>query len=317
MPDSAPPREAVSVIAQEFLVDEPCALSVNIPGAHTHLRPGPADTDRVEIDVSVTGCSPEEAEDILNRMQVGTHQMKDTVRVYSDVDADRSDADWWRWVRTLDVAIHVDLRLPSRVEAEIHAAGGSVDIADLQGHVDLKVMGGPCTAKNLQGTLDIRAESSDVSIQGFSGDQVVARVAVGALTMEKIQANTVTVRSVSAPTRLDAVDGPTTITAKGSTVDLHALPGPCTATVEGGRLHFDGAPDEEVELSVVGTSLDAALPADHGADLTMTGPDLSLADAFSFEGERTGDEIDGVLNDGGPPIALRASGAGRIHCHPS
>ena len=311
MPSSAPPREAVSVIAQEFLVDDPCALSVHVPGAHTRLRPGPTN-ERVEVEVSVTGCPPDEAETILDRMQVGTHQMKDTVRVYSD--SDRSDAEWWRWVRTLDVDIHVDLLLPSHVEAEIRAPGGEVDIADLEGHIDVKVMGGPCHAENLQGTLDIRAESSDVNIKEFSGDELIGRVAVGSLSLDDVTADAITVRSVAAPLTLSSVTGPTTVTARSAPVDLEDLSGPCTARVQAGRLTFTGAPDDEVVLRAVGSPLDATLPSSHSADLHMTGPQLSLDDRFAFEGERTDQEIEGALNGGGPPLNMEAVGGGHIQC---
>jgi hypothetical protein len=310
MPNSAPPREAVSVIAQEFLVDDPCALSVDIPGAHTRLRPG-AEEERVEVDISVTGCPPEEAEQILDRMKVGTHQMKNTVRVYSD--SERSDAVWWRWIRTLDVTLHVEMRLPSRVEAEIRVPGGEVDIADLQGHVDLKVMGGPCRVENLEGTLDIRAESSDVTIQDFTGEQLVARVAVGSLTVENTQAETLSLRSVAAPLTLSSVTGTTKVTAKSTPVDLEAVSGPCTAHVHGGALTYDGAPSDELELEVVGASVDVLLPADHGATLTMRGSSLTLDDTLAFEGERTETEITGTLNDGGPSVTLTAV-SGNVHC---
>jgi len=314
MPSPAPLRDAVSVIAQEFLVDEPCSLSVHVPGALTRLRPG-SDPDRVEVEISVTGCPPDEAEAILDRMQVGTHQMKDTVRVYSD--SDRADAEWWRWVRTLDVTIHVDLRLPPHVEAEIRAPGGAVDIADLHGHVDIKVMGGPCHAENLDGTLDIRAESSDVSIEDFSGDELIARVAVGSLTLEDVTADTVTVRSVAAPLSLDRITSATTVTAKSAPVDLRDLSGPCTARVQAGRLAFVGSPEDEITLRVTGASLTVALPSDHGADLRMSGPHLALDEGFSFDGERTVQEIDGTLNGGGPALKLVATGNGAIECRPS
>lgn len=314
MPSSAPPREAVSVIAQEFLVDDPCALSVHVPGARTRLRPG-TDPERVEVDISVTGCPPEEAEEILDRMQVGTRQMKDTVHVYSD--SDRSDAEWWRWVRTLDVELHVDLRLPRHVEADIRAPGGAVDIADLEGRIDINVMGGPCRAANLGGTLDIRAESSDVSIDGFRGDEVVARVAVGSLSLADVEADTLTVRAVAAPLSLRTITGAATVTAKSAAVDMEGVSGPCTAQVQAGRLAFRGAPAEEVTLRGIGSSLDVAVPAGHGADLLMQGPALSLDDALSFEGEQAAQAIEGALAGGGPALTLTAVGDGRVQCRPS
>ncbi len=307
----APPEDAVSVIAQEFIVDEPCALAVDVPGAATYLRPG-SRTDRLEIDISVSGCSPDEAESILDRMQMSTQQMKDTVRVYSD--GDRSDAEWWRWVRTLDVTVHVNLRLPSHVEGDLRVPGGTIDLADLKGHIDLKVMGGTCHAHNLQGTLDVRAESSDVIIEDFSGDQLVARVAVGELSLDTVEADTVTLRSVSAPVALVDVDGTTSITANSASVDVRELQGPCTIRSQGGPVRFDGEPGDETELTVVGSSLDVHLPKRHESDLTMTGTTLALDDRFSFDGDRSEHEIKGTLNDGGSSLVLRAIG-GTAECH--
>ena len=69
-----------------------------------------------------------------------------------------------------------------------------------------------------------------------------------------------------------------------------------------------------MRLEVVGASLDATLPRDHDATLSMSGPVLSLDDAFAFEGERTDSEIAGTLNGGGPSFTLKAIG-GEIHCH--
>jgi DUF4097 and DUF4098 domain-containing protein YvlB len=239
------------------------------------------------------------------------------VHVYSDADSDRSDAEWWRWIHSLDVAIHIDLRLPSRIEAEIRAPGGDVDLADLDGHVDVDVMGGPCRIQNVSGTLDVRAESSDVSIEGFAGDHIAARVAVGSLTVTDAEADAITVRSVAGPLTLSAVRGPTTVTAKSAPVELHDVGGPCTADVRGGDLTYDGTPQDEIELRGVGSSVDALVPSTHGADLSMTGPALSLADDFTFEGEQTKQEIEGTLNGGGPSLRLHATGGGSVHCRPA
>lgn len=310
MPSSAPPAEATSVIAQEFHVDEPCAIEIDVPGAHTYMRPT-SDSDRMELDISVTGCPPDEAEEILNRMQVGTHQMKDAVRIYSDET--RDDAVWWRWIRRLDVTIYVSLHVPNSVQAEVRAPGGNIDIADVEGHVDLTVMGGSCRTENLSGTLQIRGESSDVSISNFSGDEVVARVAVGTLTLQDIEANTISTRAVAAPLTLSNVSGSIRVTANGSPVEMEDLSGPCTARSQGGTLTFHGAPDEATELTTVGTALHVVLPGNHAADLRMVGTSLSLDEAFSFDGDQSNHEITGPLNGGGPDLTLRAI-QGPVEC---
>ena len=305
MSKSAPPQDAVSVIDQEFIVDEPCPVAVNVPRAEVHLRPG-SDPDRARVTVGVRGCPPEEAEAILDRMGISTQQVKDTVRV--SCDATPAPAGWWRWLRTLDVSLLVEMMLPARVEADLRVPGGNARVADLAGEVDLKVMGGSCRAEALEGTLSIRAESSNVTVSDFSGEELVARVAVGSLSLTDVTADTLTLRSVAAPLTLSDVHGPASVTANSTEVHLEAVDGPWTVHSQGGPVVFDGPLTADTELTVVGSTLEVRLPSDHGAQLSMTGPSLHLDDAFPFEGERTEHAIEGALNGGGPALDARAIG---------
>jgi hypothetical protein len=309
MSDPAPPQDAVSVIDQEFIVDEPCPVAVNVPRAFVHLRPG-SDPERARVSVAVSGCPPDEAEATLDRMGISTQQVKDTLRVGPDGGA--APADWWRWVRTLDVSFHVELRLPPQVEADLRVPGGEALVSDLSGEVDLKVMGGACRAEALEGTLKVRAESTEVTIADFSGDELTARVAVGALTLRDVEADALTLRSVAAPLRLSDVRGPASVTANSTEVQVEAVEGPWTIHSQGGPIVFDGPPTAETEMAVVGATLEVHLPSDHGAQLSMTGPRLRLDDQFAFEGERTEHAIEGTLNGGGPRLDARAVGGSGV-----
>lgn len=310
MTQAAPPQDAVSVIFEEFPADTPCALSVDVPGAVTLLRPG-SENDQAEVEISVTGCSASKAETILDRLQIGADLKKGTLRVFSD--ADRSTAKWWRWIRTLDVTIHIDLRLPRHVDVDLTVAAGEIDIANLEGHFDLDIMGGACHLQSLNGTLDLRGESCAVRIEEFSGDDLTARVAVGSLDLEEVDVDTMTIRSVSAPLSLHTVEGDTTVTGNSTSVDITDLTGPCTVRNQGGPLTYRGTPTADTELTVVGDVLDVQLPADHPADLRLFGPTLSLDDTFSFDGEWADESIEGLLNDGGAALTLRAVG-GTVRC---
>ena len=312
MSEPAPPHDAVSVIEQEFIVDEPCPVAVDLPRARVHLRPG-AESDRVGIRVSVSGCPPADADAALDKMQVNTQQVKDTVRVTAA--SSPAAAEWWRWVRTSDVTLHVALALPRRIEADLRIPGGEVDVEDLGGEIDLKVMGGVCEVTNLSGQLSIRAESTDVAISDFSGTDLDVRVAVGRLTLEDVEADTLELQSVAAPVELRNVRGASTITTNSTELHIEDPEGPCTARSQGGAVTFDGRPTDDTELTVVGAPLTVRLPADHAADLAMQGETLSLDERFAFEGERTDHMIEGTLNDGGPSLLARAvggSGACRI-----
>lgn len=310
MSRSAPPQDATSVITQEFFVEAPCPLSVDVPGAITQIRPHSA-TDRAEVTLSVSGCSSEEAERLFDRLKLDARQVKGTVQVTSD--RTQTDAEWWRWIRTFEGTLHVDVRCPSPVEADLTVPGGEIDVADLEGQFDLSVMGSPCRLTNLEGRLSIRAESSEVSIDQFVGDELLVRVAVGSLTLNQATADTVTLRSVAAPLSVTDCTGETTITTRSAPVTLEDLDGPCTVRSRGGSLQYDGCPTADTELDMVGGSLLARVPNSCNADLKMSGPTLTLDEALSFEGERTEQEISGILNAGGVPLLLSATG-GPVEC---
>jgi len=186
MSQSAPPQDATSVITQEFFVDPPCPLAVNVPGAVTTIRPG-SDSDRAEVTVSVVGCSSADAEQLFDRLELDARQVKGTIRITSDLT--RTDTEWWRWLRTFDGTLHVEVTCPSPVEADLTIPGGEIDIADLKGTFTLSLMGTPCRLDNLEGDLSLRGESSDVSIEQFTGDELTARVAVGSLSLTDVTAD--------------------------------------------------------------------------------------------------------------------------------
>lgn len=313
MSRSAPPQDTTSVITQEFFVDTPCPLSIDVPGAVTTIRPGP-DADRAEVTLSVVGCSSDDAEQLLDRLELDARQVKGTVQVTSDLT--RTDTEWWRWVRTFDGTLHVEVTCPSRVDADLTIPGGELDMANLEGEFSLSVMGAPCRLADLKGELHLRGESSDVSIEQFTGDDLHARVAVGSLSLTDVTADSLTLRSVAAPVSVTDCTGTTTITTRSAPVTIEGLDGACTVNSRGGSLQYDGCPTAETDLAIVGAPLTVLLPSDCDADLTMTGTTMTLDEAFSFEGERTAEEIAGVLNEGGPSLRLSATG-GSVECRAS
>ena len=313
MSRSAPPKDATSVITQEFFVDTPCSLSIDVPGAVTHLRPGSA-SDRAEVHLSVSGCSANDAEQLFDRLELDARQAKGTVQVVSDLT--RTDTEWWRWIRTFDGTLHVEVTCPSRVEADLTVPGGELDIADLAGEFTLSVMGTPCRLVNLEGQLNLRGESSDVTLDNCTGTDILARVSVGSLTLTDVTAETLTLRSVAAPVSVTNCEGTTTITTRSAPVTIDGLEGSCTVNSQGGSVRYNGCPTAETDLEVVGAPLTTLLPLSCDADLTMTGSAMTLDEAFPFEGERSDQKIAGVLNEGGPSLRLSATG-GSVECQSS
>ena len=309
MPPSPPPDTA-SVLAQSFEVDTPCRIQIDMPGVHTRLRPAKAE-ERIHVRLDVAEGASAQADQILDRLDISTQQKKGTVRVYSG--ADRTDAAWWRWLRTRSAALHLDVQLPTPTEANVLVPGGSLDAADLNGTFHFEAMGSPVQVRNLHGQLTVLAESSDVEITDCEGESVSATVAAGQLTVADTQADTITLRSASAPLTARRLSGTLDVQVNGGAATLDTIRGACTARAEGAPLDYTGCPSNDTTLTVVGTTLSTALPPDCGLTLTMEGPDLTLDNALRFEGEHDSEIIKGTLAGGGPSLSLRAP-QGRVEC---
>jgi hypothetical protein len=261
------------------------------------------------MDAATDGSA--QANDIVDRRNISTQQKKGTVRVCSG--ADQTDAAWWRWMRTRSTALYLDVLLPSPTEVDVRMPGGSLDAAGLHGSFHIEAVGSPVEARNLHGPLTILAERSDVSVADCDGESISATVAAGRLAVEDTRADAITLRSASAPLTARRLSGAVDVRTRGGTATLTGITGPCTARAQGAPLHYTGRPSDDTTLTVVGTALSTALPADCGAALTMEGPSLTLDDALSFEGERGAERIEGRLAGGGPALTLRAP-QGRVAC---
>jgi len=306
MADLIAPEEAVQVMAQEFKIDTRCQLYVHVPGARTTLRPG-GGSDRVEVTVSVSGCEHGEAQTVLDRLRLTTRQVKDTVRVEANVQEQQSNPRWWAWMReSTPATVHLDIRLPPSSDTDVRIPGGTLEASDIDGAVTLHVAGGSVHAEGLRGTLDVRAPSSDVSVEWFDGSTLDIAVSAGSLTARRIDATAVSVQAAAAPVTLDRIYAATDVTVNGAETTLRDIQGRLTARVHGAPVRLEGAPGDGSDLCVYGAPLTAALPGSWTGDLDVEGSPIQIDDRFTIEGDRTADQLSGTINGGGASLRLRA-----------
>lgn len=306
MADLIAPEEAVQVMAQEFKIDTRCRLFVHVPGARASLRPGAGD-NRVEVTVSVSGCERGAAQNVLDRLRLSTRQVKDTVRVETDVQEQQSNPRWWAWVReSTSATVHLDIRLPPSADTSIRVPGGALEASDLNGELTVRLAGGSLHAEGLRGALDVQAPASDVLIEWFDGSTMDVEVSAGSLTARRVNASAVRVQAAAAPVTLDRVYAATDVVVHGAAATLRDVRGRLSAQVHGAPLHLEGAPADGSVLSVYGAPLTATMPSSWTGDLTVEGSPISLDDPLSFEGEHTPDRLSGTVNGGGSSLTLRA-----------
>ena len=310
MKECTVPPDAVPVMNQEFRVDRRCQLFVDVPGARVRMRRG-SQEDRVAVGVSVADTSSATANAVLDRLQLTTRQVKDTVRVRT---ADRvQDAEYWHWLRSNEATVYVEIDLPRNTDADVRAPGGAIDAEGLHGNVVIDASACPVRAAGVEGVLRISAKASAVEVDSFDGQELDVEVMGASLALAGIRADDVTLRSFGGSVRARDVSGRLRISAHGSPVRLAGVDAPLHVEVQGAELTVDGVPSSGADLRAFGASIRASLARSLSADVVLLGDAVDLDRSLPFQGKREPRRVEGRLNDGGPDVLVRAT-RGRVEC---
>lgn len=302
--------DAENVLDAEFHLDGVNALNLNVPGGRVMLRPH--DENRVHVRGFVPAGQSESNQDRPDPQQVSTHHSDDRLHIYRpDPSADVSG---WRQRLRHRTTIHLDIRLPPHLDVKAQTPGGSIDGAHLAGTLDLTVQGGSVHLEQMRGPLCLRGSGGRFVAHDISGSSLEVAWAAGPVTLEQIADVQTTLHARSAPTTVKAHQGSVDLRVHGAPLTLNDLGGPCDAEVQGNRLIYHGTTAHDTSLRTVGGPVQAHLPSGQAASLILSGREVALADEFAFEGRTTPDRIEGMLNGGGPTLALR-SVQGAASCH--
>lgn len=289
-----------AVIDATFQTDAFDDLSVNVPGAHVHLRPH--DEDRIHLRGSVPNVESERAQRIFHRKNVSTHQSGNQLSVTGEPLS--RTVDDWRWRQRHRDTVRFELHLPPPLNVTVNTPGGAVDAAHLDGRMDLSVSGGSVTTEGLTGPVQVQGSGGSFTARNCSGGRLDLHWTAGEVVLADLANVSTTLQTIAAPTTVEGLQGPSTLSVQGGPLTLRNLSNRCEAEVRGGALTYSGAPTDDTELRVVGGPLQTHLPSSHAARLTLTGARVTLDDGFAFEGDRTAHRIEGALNGGGPHLQL-------------
>jgi len=313
MPDTSPlviPEDAIEVLSRDFKATPESRLLVNVPRANVTLQPGAS--NRIEIRVYMAGCDKDAAYAYLDDLGLRTRHAEDVVRVKPDLTP-QHDTDWWRRQRERVGTMYVDLRLPRTCNADIQAAAGAIEAADLGGKLALEINAGRLVATNLHGQLEVFARSSEVDLRNFKGKSAALNIYTSTLHLDGAKADRLDIEAAASPLRLRNLAGTARITSHGGSAEVRTIRGSLRASVFGGRLDVADLDEAETELTASGGDIFIGLSSSAGADLSLRADQIALDAALDFEGDHEPEYVDGRLNGGGSSLRARAH-RGTIHC---
>jgi hypothetical protein len=235
----------------------------------------------VRIVVEVDGSDSR-----VNKYTVQFKQEGNTVTVTGKV----RDNSFFKWhVGNLDA--RYTIFTPKEFSAEVNTSGGDVDVADLNGKMDIETSGGNIVLENIIGEVIASTSGGDIETTNITGP-VNAETSGGSIRSSSVKGS---------------FDGHTS----GGDVVIDRIDGRVKASTSGGniRAKIDGE-NKGIHLETSGGDIDIYLKENIAADIDAetTGGEVDCDLPVVVKGKVKESELHGKINGGGESIYAQTSG---------
>lgn len=206
------------------------------------------------------------------------------------VEAKRSWRDWGDIARRLK--LRFDVVVPHRYNLDLRTAGGSIDVADLEGDIIARTSGGSLEFGDVKGRVEGKTSGGSVLLGRVEGP-VSVYTSGGSISINRARGE-VKARTSGGSIRVDEVYGAIDAHTSGGSITAHILEQPktnCRLQTSGGSITVYLAPD--IKLSV---------------DAKTSGGRVYTDFPVSIQGEINPHALRVDINGGGPELYLRTSG---------
>ncbi len=195
--DPIPPpstEETTPTISRSFVVKAGGKLNVDVDIGDFQI----VTSDQSKIDVVVKREAPDlkenEITDLLKKYPVSLTQNGNEVLIYSKSTEYSTDGGLFSLLGHQSgrhrLTVHYQVTVPKKFEMQIKTAGGSIEIASLQGKVDTVTAGGSITLTDIQGPVSASTSGGDIKTTRCTG-QMVARTSGGSITINEFTGTSV------------------------------------------------------------------------------------------------------------------------------
>ena len=262
------------------------------------------------VDVVVTkrvdAFSDTRAREIIEGFEISFNQSGDNIEIQGKARTLSSDA--FNRLRLQYV-----VTVPLRYDLELRTAGGSINVADIEGEVDAKTAGGSLTFGNVVGTVEGKTAGGSISLNVADGN-VDVRTSGGSISIGGAQGDVVA-RTSGGSISIGEVYGMLDARTAGGSINIKGVTGTVDARTSGGSVQATilQQPDEDCTLKTSGGSISVTLPENIALDIDARshGGKIKTDLPITVRGEISKSRIEGVLNGGGPTLTMETS-AGNI-----
>lgn len=305
--NAALPRLALGA-ALAVVVSVPAAVGADRIEKKLALDPGGRIV--VEIDagaVSVTGSSEpgvmvvvtSKTPDLEDRWALTFEETPGQVRIAAKRKRSGSEGSWssgwlsgWFGGRSTSSAPRFEIRVPRKTQVSVDTAGGSIDLASVEGVAKLQTAGGSIKLSGVEGDATASTAGGSIDVADLAGN-LVAETAGGSVRVADVSGDA-RVETAGGSILLDRIGGRVDAETAGGSIEAGLLPGNSRggrlATMGGGiRLRLDSAANLVLDASSGGGSVST---------------DLQLTNVA----RKSRSSLEGTLGSGGEKLVVETAG---------
>lgn len=241
--------------------------------------------------------------EILERFQVEFDQKGNDVEVTGEME-DR---------RRSRLQVHYRITIPEKYNVDLSTAGGSIDVADLDGSVISRTAGGSIQIGKVRGPVSAKTAGGSIRLGGSSGN-VELKTAGGSIIVGRVLSD-VKVETSGGSIHLGEVNGTLEARTAGGSITIAGVTDAVDARTSGGSVEATllSQPKGDCRLATSAGSVTVNVPENIQLDIEARsmGGKIITDLPITVRGELSQGRIEGTLNGGGPLLELKTS-AGNI-----
>jgi DUF4097 and DUF4098 domain-containing protein YvlB len=298
-------------LTQSYRVEPGGKLAVEADRGSIEVKSADGDQVAIEVLRKVTRENRARAEEVLKNHEVKFAQDGDTIQVRAQLNSGWG-GNWRDKGRNLQVRYLISI--PKRFNVDLKTAGGSIQVADLTGHVRSQTSGGSLNFGEIEGPIFGRTSGGSISVAGCKGE-VDIKTSGGSIHLGKVEGHT-SAETSGGSLSIKHANGKTVVKTSGGNIDVAEVKGSLEAITSGGSITavVTDQPSGDCRLETSGGSIKVSLSdkvaVDVDAKTSGGGVRTELPVAAVVHGEHKPNVLQGKINGGGPTLSLHTSGGG-------
>ncbi len=230
-----------AVIEKKFDMAPGGMLTVNITQGDVSIKGGKHSFIAVRQTLHADVRTREEMQRLVEQAQEGYSRLNNALKITSPELHQGAESDY-------------EITLPNKFNVKVRSAGGNLEVANLDGEIELNTAGGDISLATLSGIIEVRTSGGDLTFSSISGT-LNASTSGGDVELKDIYSRT-DIRTDGGNIELKRSTNRVQLSTSGGDIELKDISGLLQASTMGGSIELKRAEGEGISLKTMGGDIE-------------------------------------------------------------